>query len=813
MATNTTELMNEFRTRATVQRLNVQVGGNGSFYSDLAIVAESPGVNELRMGVPLVGTSGRYLWEELRQIGINRSDCYVTNTVKRQLLVDGSDDKQLVHKSELAQWQALLRWELSQLPNLKYVLVLGGYALEALCGEQKISEWRGSVLKRGLLDRDITYVCTVNPAMVLREPKFELIFKFDVRKLRRVMDNEWQPFVIESHINPTYHDALDYIRKLECENQEVSFDIEVINKETACVGISNENHFGMCINFRDHEGNRYSVAEELHIRQRLQDLLGSPKTRLIAQNGNFDSYWLWYKDRIKVHAVYFDTMLAHHLMYPQLPHNLGFLTSQYTTHPYYKNEKSEWRNKGDINAFWEYNVKDVCITRAVYQRLLHELREQKMDQQFFNHIMRLQRHLVWMTVTGIKCDQSLKQSIASELNDKVAQLKQTFIDAVHVATNDPTFSPSPNSPKQLQQLFFSRLKLVGRGVTTDADNRARMYNHPRTPPAAKEIFTILNEYQKERKFLSTYAEMTVDEDERIRCEYKQTGTQSAPGRLSSASVLWGSGTNLQNQPERAHPMFVADEGYEFNYFDLSQAEARVVAALSDCKALLENFERATEDSSFDVHRGNAARIFKVPYEDVPTYDRNPDGSVTLRFLGKRCVHGLNYRMGAQKLADVCGISLSQAHQAHRAYFEAFPEILAWQEDTILVLKRTRTLYTSFGRRLILLERVTDESLESAIAFVPQSTIGDKVCSVIYECHEDPEWPSDARMILNIHDALISINKIGLGSEVRRIMKRHATAPMFINGHEVSIPCEFKVSKPDELGIHRWSTLSKLKEAV
>ena len=56
----------------------------------------------------------------------------------------------------------------------------------------------------------------------------------------------------------------------------------------------------------------------------LQSLLADPRTQLVAQNGHYDATWLWFKDRIRVHAHWFDTMLAHHFLYPGLPHDLGF---------------------------------------------------------------------------------------------------------------------------------------------------------------------------------------------------------------------------------------------------------------------------------------------------------------------------------------------------------------------------------------------------------------------------------------------------------------------------------------------------------
>jgi DNA polymerase I-like protein with 3'-5' exonuclease and polymerase domains len=253
----------------------------------------------------------------------------------------------------------------------------------------------------------------------------------------------------------------------------------------------------------------------------------------VMQNGMFDASWLAFKDRLLLGPAYFDTMLSHHTLYPSLPHNLGFLTSQYTTHPFYKDEIKAWREGGDIDTFWDYNVKDCCITLAAQQAMLKELEDQGLAEFFFSHVMRLQPHLIRMTVGGIKADIKLKESIAIQCKEDVARLKAEFWRRVEEATGEEGYHPNPGSPKQMAELYFRKLRLVGRGTATDVKNRARMKAHPRTSQEAKDMLTAQDELAKEQKFLSTYAEMEADEDGRIRCEYKQTGVVSAPGRLSS----------------------------------------------------------------------------------------------------------------------------------------------------------------------------------------------------------------------------------------------------------------------------------------
>jgi DNA polymerase I-like protein with 3'-5' exonuclease and polymerase domains len=424
--------------------------------------------------------------------------------------------------------------------------------------------------------------------------------------------------------------------------------------------------------------------------------------------------------------------------------------------------------------------------------------------------MRLQPVLVRATVGGIQIDQPLKKIVADSLRDDVVNLTQEFIDAVRAATHTPEYTLNPDSSQQLGKLFFRDLRLIGKGTSTDAVNRRRMHDHPTTSAASRVMLSALDKYKTEAKFLSTYADMKIDPDGRIRCEYKQTGVQSAPGRLSSAKVMWGSGMNLQNQPDRAHQMFTADEGYCFVYFDLSQAEARVVGWLADIQTWIEQFEKARIDGEYDCHRALASEMFSIPYEKVPTHDREEDGSVTLRFIAKRCRHGLNYRMAADKLAETTGLPIHRAREAFALYHRINPELREWwavEENTV---RRTRQLVSPLGRVLRIMERVTDEAMESIIAFKPQSTIGDHVGATMYLCESDDAWPYDARICLNVHDALIALAPIPKAATVAAIMRRVAERPIIINGRQLIIPADLAVSIPDR-GKHRWSSLVKVKQ--
>lgn len=816
------EMRAEFAARAEMAGLRIDCPMDGAINSQIAIIAEAPGEHEVQRKTPLIGASGQLLWRHLQPHKIMRKDVYITNVSKRRTAFESGKKAMNGHERDL--WAGMLNWELSQLPNLRYILVLGGVGLEALIGKSGIMSWRGSIIEHEINGRPVQLMIANNPAMCIREPKTEVSFVFDLAKFARMVAGKHKPHVISPIINPSVSDALSYIDHLDHSHEPIAYDIEVISEETACVGLANNSHEGMCISFRSFNQNTYAADDEIRIRRRLQELFQSDDTRLIAQNGMFDMTWLWYKDKIKVKRNYFDTMLAHHCLYPQLPHNLGYLTTQYTTHPYYKDEKTNWREGGNIDEFWIYNVKDACITHAVYQRELIELQNQKLDKFFFDHIMHLQPHLALMTVGGIKMDMKLKQQISETLHEEVGRKLAIFHDSVKEVTGNDTYEPNPNSPAQMSDLYFNKLKLVGRGTSTDAENRIRMYKHPRTPDAARKIIDAHGSYAKDKKFLSTYADMRVDPDGRIRCEYKQTGVISAPGRLSSAGVLWGSGMNLQNQTARSHPMFIADEGYTFGYFDLSQAEARYVGWDAKIEKWIVDFERARLDGSFDCHRSLASEMFGVPYDEVPTADRDDSGAITIRFTAKRCRHGLNYRMAADRLATTTGLPLQEAMIAYTKYHRITPELRIWWSNLEQEARKRKCLYNSFGRRLMIMERITPEALESIVAFRPQSTIGDKVSQVIYRSHEDDRWPINARVALNVHDALICLAPVEKVKTCLSIMKKYAEEPIIVRADmpPMIIPADLGIAQPaswddeqnkwvdDPNGVPRWSSIQKVK---
>jgi DNA polymerase I-like protein with 3'-5' exonuclease and polymerase domains len=183
-------------------------------------------------------------------------------------------------------------------------------------------------------------------------------------------------------------------------------------------------------------------------------------------------------------------------------------------------------------------------------------------------------------------------------------------------------------------------------------------------------------------------------------------------------------------------------------------------------------------------------------------------------------------MQAQRLADTTGLSLELATDAFKRYHRSHPEIKAWWRKTEEEARKSGVLYNLLGRRWVLTEIITETTLESIVAFVPQSTVGDHVVRAIYLIEDDEAWPQDARVALDTHDGLIALAPIDKLEMCARIMTKHMETPLHVpNQPPLIIPAEVKITKTgvswrlddngrvewynDPEGMHRWSHLEPL----
>ena len=303
-----------------------------------------------------------------------------------------------------------------------------------------------------------------------------------------------------------------------------------------------------------------------------------------------------------------------------------------------------------------------------------------------------------------------------------------------------------NSTKQLREILFERLELTPQkktktGYSTDAASLEKLRGeHP--------IIEHLLDYREVVKLRSTCGEgllAEVGEGDRIRATFNQTVART--GRLSSDKP------NLHNIPVRSEmgrafrKAFVPADGFELLVADYNQIELRCIAHLAEDPGLIGSFEAGE-----DIHNATASRVFDVKSEDV---------TVEQRSKAKMVSYGLAYGMEAYGLSQRLGIPVDEAAEILKAYFEAFPAVRKYMDDTVAETRERGYTETLFGRRRKIPElassnfRIRQAGERQAMNAGIQGLAADifKVALVnLDEALRSDDYES--RLILQVHDEVI-----------------------------------------------------------
>jgi DNA polymerase-1 len=258
----------------------------------------------------------------------------------------------------------------------------------------------------------------------------------------------------------------------------------------------------------------------------------------------------------------------------------------------------------------------------------------------------------------------------------------------------------------------------------------------------------------------------LDQDSRLHTSFVQASTTT--GRLSSKDP------NLQNIPIKSElgrairNAFVADKEYTLVAFDYSQIELRIAALLSGDEGLVDIFKNGR-----DVHREVAARVFHVGEAEV-TYEQ--------RRRAKVINFGILYGMGVNALREALGTSRSEAQDFYNQYFEAFPRLAAYINETKADAARKGYTETFFGRRRYLdgiqspIPYVRAQAERMAINAPIQGTQADLIKLAMIQVHElfESEAKGKAFLLLQVHDELVFEIESGLvqklAPKIKKIME-------------------------------------------
>ena len=335
---------------------------------------------------------------------------------------------------------------------------------------------------------------------------------------------------------------------------------------------------------------------------------------------------------------------------------------------------------------------------------------------------------------GIKVDLKLLKKFSKNYAKKINSLEKQIYKKAGFLRGGFNI----NSPKQLSEILFEKLKISKEGVSkTKTGNYSTDVESLLTIQSRHPIVGLILKYREVFKIQSTYIEplrKLADKNQRVHTTFAQTGT--ATGRLSSQNP------NLQNIPPVIREVFIAEKGYVLVSFDYSQIELRVLASVAKDKKMTEAFK-----NDLDIHKLTASQVFNVGLKEVTKKQRS--FAKTLNF-------GVIYGMGPFAFARATGLSVMEAEKFIKEYFNDFAEIKLWREKTIEGARKNGYVENLNGRKRWLPEitsfsrRFAGEAERAAMNMPIQGLAADIIKLAMIKAAK----VKGARMLLSIHDELI-----------------------------------------------------------
>lgn len=777
-----------------------KVGPEGPTDAKVMIVGEAPGANEVVSGRPFVGAAGNVLRQALLSHGIGSKDVFFTNLCKYcppanelKAWFKGCSPKPdtpvLEGLLELSEEIAAVK------PNL--IVACGNFPLWALTtgivkqsreGPTGISDWRGSIVEGNALAQGTKILATVHPASILRQMTMKPLFNLDIGRSKTEMHYpEIRRRPRRIIMEPRGQERTELMQRYLEHPESLAFDIEYTPKNGNLI----------CISFSvdPEEAFTMSCTSGQDI-QFIREMLCSGKP-LVAQNGIFDCSILEYWYNIPcLEFLAHDTMLAQHSAYIELPKDLGTLCSIYTDQPCYWTVLGDKHWSGQRSESWlettmRYNAIDAYVTKEIeLQQRADELQDPQVKKTF-DFEMSLHAPLWSMSRKGVLVDEALMTSLKAQLSTREAELVQKLNQLCGREVN-------VKSGTAVAKLLYEDLRIKVTAFTDKGkpktDDKTLVDAARRASPEAREIVDTIREIRDCRDLKSKFLDIQVDSDGRLRCHYNIGGTTT--GRLASRKFFpTGSGGNLQNIPKdpRIRRVFVPEKGKVFFYNDLKSAESHVVAQLTGDPLMLDLHKPGAKP-----HETTAAMIFGIPMESV--------GKESVeRTLGKMARHACNYMMGwmrfmqnvnAKSLETGVFINAAQAKQIVSGYQRMHPRLPEWWRKTEEELRRKGVLYNLLGRPRVFFDRV-EASLPNAVAFRPQSTVGDLLNHALVAIHKDEELQAyGVECLLQVHDAIGGqVNERDVEPAMRR-MKELMSIPLHSDttGEDFIIPVDIAVGE-------------------
>ena len=528
-------------------------------------------------------------------------------------------------------------------------------------------------------------------------------------------------------------------------------------------------------------------TEALAVVEELRPLFENDATLKIAQNAKYD-YSVLKRYGMEVSYPLFDTMVAHYLLEPELPHNMDYLSESLLgyqpipTSALIETGKKKKAAEESLDLFAmmdaaeeedkpatmrdcavekvaEYCCEDSDVTYQLAQDLRQQLQEQKLTKLFFDIEMPLVKVLADMELTGVRVDVSALTESKTVLESELKRLE----DRMTLIAGHPF---NPLSPKVVAQVIFDEMKLDPKSKARSTAeeilqqlivkvkgeklkvNGSSAEKEVEEEVDKAEILEDILSYRGIRKLLGTYIEALPEEINpetgRIHCQFNQTVT--ATGRLSSSNP------NLQNIPIRdalgreLRKAFVPDPGEVFFSADYSQIELRLMAHLSQDPAMIAAFQEGD-----DIHRATAAKIYHLPLDEVSKLQRTK---------AKTANFGIIYGISTFGLASRLNIPRAEAKELIDGYFATYPRIKEYMDECIAIARDKGYVETLFGRKRMLKDihsansTVRGYAERNAINAPIQGTAADIIkIAMVRITQRIRKEKLHAKLLIQVHDEL------------------------------------------------------------
>lgn len=477
----------------------------------------------------------------------------------------------------------------------------------------------------------------------------------------------------------------------------------------------------------------------------LQLLFNSKNVLYVSHDVKRD-YIILHNEGIELTNSYYDTSVAHYLLQSEMKHSISSLAFTYLGHILSKSgEDASQRKPGaEIDAV---NVTYVMgeladVTLQLYEKFVELLNKEQLTPLMHDIELPFVKVLADMEIAGVRIDENELAQLSQQLTKRVLDMEQQVYDLAGGPFNI-------SSPMQVGEILFERMKIdpkakrTKRGAFSTTEEILEKYRKD------YKIVDLIMKIRGLRKLLSTYInalpELVNKKTGKIHTSYNQTVT--ATGRISSANP------NLQNIPVRTDDgreirrAFIAEEGCLFFSADYSQIELRVIAHMSGDEAMIEAF-----NSGEDIHRATAAKIYGVPIEDVTDEQRRH---------AKTANFGIIYGISAFGLAERLSISRSDAKKLIEGYYESYPQLRQYMEDSLERVRQEGYVSTIKGRRRYLPDINSRNAVvrgyaeRNAVNAPIQGSAADIIKVAMINIARDFDRDGlRSRMIMQVHDELV-----------------------------------------------------------